>query len=142
MRVYDLFYPERFAEKLKENLDYHAISCSPFSAGADAVDYDEVLTRAMADAEQIKPMVADVSAALHAVNKAGFNLLFEGAQGTLLDIDHGTYPFVTSSNCVAGQASAGSGVGACMLNYVLTPMSCQCRNRVYTRVLENRIFLI
>jgi adenylosuccinate synthase len=80
----------------------------------------------MADAEQIKPMVADVSAALHAANKAGFNLLFEGAQGALLDIDHGTYPFVTSSNCVAGQASAGSGVGACMLNYVLGITKAYC----------------
>ena len=125
LRVYDLFYPERFAEKLKENLDYHNFVLTKY-LGADAVDYDEVLTRAMADAEQIKPMVADVSAALHAVNKAGFNLLFEGAQGTLLDIDHGTYPFVTSSNCVAGQASAGSGVGACMLNYVLGITKAYC----------------
>ena len=125
LRVYDLFYPERFAEKLKENLDYHNFVLTKY-LGADAVDYDEVLARAMADAEQIKPMVADVSAALHAANKAGFNLLFEGAQGTLLDIDHGTYPFVTSSNCVAGQASAGSGVGACMLNYVLGITKAYC----------------
>ncbi len=125
LRVYDLFYPERFAEKLKENLDYHNFVLTKY-LGADGVDYDEVLARAMADAEQIKPMVADVSAALHAANKAGFNLLFEGAQGALLDIDHGTYPFVTSSNCVAGQASAGSGVGACMLNYVLGITKAYC----------------
>ncbi len=125
LRVYDLFYPERFAEKLKENLDYHNFVLTKY-LGAEAVDYDEVLTRAMADAEQIKPMVEDVSAALHEVNKAGFNLLFEGAQGALLDIDHGTYPFVTSSNCVAGQASAGSGVGACMLNYVLGITKAYC----------------
>lgn len=125
LRVYDLFYPERFAEKLKENLDYHNFVLTKY-LGADAVDYDSVLSRAMADAEQIKPMVTDVSAALYAVNKAGGNLLFEGAQGTLLDIDHGTYPFVTSSNCVAGQASAGSGVGAGMLHYVLGITKAYC----------------
>lgn len=125
LRVYDLFYPERFAEKLKENLDYHNFVLTKY-LGADAVDYESVLSRAMADAEQIKPMVTDVSAALYAVNKAGGNLLFEGAQGTLLDIDHGTYPFVTSSNCVAGQASAGSGVGAGMLHYVLGITKAYC----------------
>jgi len=125
LRVYDLFYPERFAEKLKENLDYHNFVLTKY-LGADAVDYEMVLAQAMTDAEQIKPMVTDVSAALHAVNKAGNNLLFEGAQGTLLDIDHGTYPFVTSSNCVAGQASAGSGVGACMLHYVLGITKAYC----------------
>jgi adenylosuccinate synthase len=64
-------------------------------------------------------MVADVSSALYAAHKAGANLLFEGAQGSLLDVDHGTYPFVTSSNCVAGNAAAGSGVGPNMLHYVL-----------------------
>jgi adenylosuccinate synthase len=80
----------------------------------------------MDDAELIKPMVVDVSAALHAANKAGQNLLFEGAQGALLDIDHGTYPFVTSSNCVAGQASAGAGVGPGMLHYVLGITKAYC----------------
>ena len=125
LRVYDLFYPERFAEKLKENLDYHNFVLTKY-LGAEAVDYESVLAQAMADAEQIKPMVTDVSAALHAINKTGGNLLFEGAQGTLLDIDHGTYPFVTSSNCVAGQASAGSGVGADMLHYVLGITKAYC----------------
>jgi adenylosuccinate synthase len=125
LRVYDLFYPERFAEKLRENIDYHNFVLTKF-LGAQAVDYDAVLAQAMADAETIKPMVADVSAALHAVNKAGGNLLFEGAQGALLDIDHGTYPFVTSSNCVAGQASAGAGVGPGMLHYVLGITKAYC----------------
>ncbi len=125
LRVYDLFYPERFAEKLKENLDYHNFVLTKY-LGAEAVDYNSVLTQAMADAEFIKPMVTDVSAALHEVNKAGGNLLFEGAQGSLLDVDHGTYPFVTSSNCVAGQASAGSGVGAGMLHYVLGITKAYC----------------
>jgi adenylosuccinate synthase len=70
-------------------------------------------------AEQIKPLMADVGYELHKAHLAGDNLLFEGAQGTLLDVDHGTYPFVTSSNCVAGNAAAGSGVGPNMLHYVL-----------------------
>jgi adenylosuccinate synthase len=125
LRVYDLFYPQRFAEKLRENLDYHNFVLTRY-LGAEAVDYQAILAQAMADAERIKPMVADVSAALHAINKAGGNLLFEGAQGTLLDIDHGTYPFVTSSNCVAGQASAGSGIGANMLHYVLGITKAYC----------------
>jgi len=125
LRVYDLFYPERFAEKLKENLDYHNFVLTKY-LGAEAVDYETVLAQAMADAELIKPMVVDVSGALNAANKAGQNLLFEGAQGALLDIDHGTYPFVTSSNCVAGQASAGTGVGPGMLHYVLGITKAYC----------------
>ena len=125
LRVYDLFYPERFAAKLKENLEYHNFVLTRF-LNAEAIDYETVLAQAMADAEKIKPMVADVSAELHAANKAGNNLLFEGAQGALLDIDHGTYPFVTSSNCVAGQASAGAGVGPGMLHYVLGITKAYC----------------
>jgi adenylosuccinate synthase len=125
LRVYDLFYPERFAEKLKENLDYHNFVLTKYF-GAEAIDYETVLARVMADAEQIKPMVVDVSAALHEAHKAGHNLLFEGAQGALLDVDHGTYPFVTSSNCVAGQASAGAGVGPSMLHYVLGITKAYC----------------
>ncbi len=125
LRVYDLFYPERFAEKLKENLDYHNFVLTKY-LGAEAVNYETVLKQAMDDAEQIKPMVVDVSGALNAANKAGQNLLFEGAQGALLDIDHGTYPFVTSSNCVAGQASAGTGVGPGMLHYVLGITKAYC----------------
>lgn len=85
-----------------------------------------VYDQAMADAEQIKPLVADVSAALYEANQAGQNMLFEGAQGTLLDIDHGTYPFVTSSDCVAGQAAAGAGVGPGMLHYVLGITKAYC----------------
>ncbi len=125
LRVYDLFHPERFAAKLKEVMDYHNFVLTQYFK-ADPVDYQQVLAQAMADAEAIKPMVVDVSAALYAVNQAGKNLLFEGAQGTLLDIDHGTYPFVTSSNCVAGQAAAGSGVGPGMLHYVLGITKAYC----------------
>jgi adenylosuccinate synthase len=85
-----------------------------------------VLDEAMSYAEQIKPMVVDVSSALYAAEQAGQNLLFEGAQGTLLDIDHGTYPFVTSSNCVAGNAAAGSGVGPSSLHYILGITKAYC----------------
>ena len=125
LRVADLFRPERFAEKLKENLDYHNFVLTRY-LGAEAVDYARILDQAMREAEQIKPMVIDVSAALHDLHRAGGNLLFEGAQGTLLDVDHGTYPFVTSSNCVAGQASAGSGMGVDKLHYVLGITKAYC----------------
>src|SRR5207253_6127110 len=87
--------------------------------GAEAVDYQQTLDEMLAYAPRLAPMVADVSAELYAVNAAGGNLMFEGAQGTLLDVDHGTYPFVTSSNCVAGAAAAGAGVGPGRLHYVL-----------------------
>lgn len=125
LRVYDLYDPERFAEKLRANLEYHNFVLTEH-LGAEAVDFDTVFNQAMDDAEKIRPMVADVSAELYAVNKAGGSLLFEGAQGTLLDIDHGTYPFVTSSNCVAGQAAAGSGVGPGRLHYVLGITKAYC----------------
>lgn len=118
LRLYDLFYPEQFGEKLRDVLDYHNFVLTHY-LGAVAVDFNQQLDSALAKAEHIKPMVADISAALYEANKAGQNLLFEGAQGTLLDVDHGTYPYVTSSNCVSGQASAGTGVGPSMLHYVL-----------------------
>lgn len=125
LRVQDLFYPQRFADKLREVLDYHNFVLTQY-LGAAAVDFDTVFNAAMQQAEAIKPMVGDVSSAIYAANDAGQNLLFEGAQGTLLDIDHGTYPFVTSSNCVAGQAAAGSGVGPGQLNYILGITKAYC----------------
>ncbi len=125
LRVYDLFNPERFAAKLREVLDYHNFVLTQY-LGAEPVDFQTVYDQAMKDAEAIRPMVSDISDDLHAANTAGQNLLFEGAQGTLLDIDHGTYPFVTSSNCVAGQAAAGSGVGPGMLHYVLGITKAYC----------------
>ena len=118
LRVYDLFYPERFADKLAEVIDYHNFVLTNY-LGAKAVDYKQQYDASMQHAVALKPMIADVSAEIYAANARGENLLFEGAQGTLLDIDHGTYPYVTSSNCIAGQASAGTGVGANMLDYVL-----------------------
>jgi adenylosuccinate synthase len=118
IRIADLLNEGRFAEKLRENLDYHNFVLTNYLK-ADAVDYQKTFDDALALVPRLKPMVADVSSALYAAHKAGGNLLFEGAQGSLLDVDHGTYPFVTSSNCVAGNAAAGSGVGPNMLHYIL-----------------------
>jgi adenylosuccinate synthase len=118
IRVADLLNQKRFEEKLRENLDYHNFVLVNYLK-AQAVDYQKVFDDAMATVDRIRPMVTDVSSALYAAHKAGANLLFEGAQGSLLDVDHGTYPYVTSSNCVAGNAAAGSGVGPNMLHYVL-----------------------
>lgn len=118
IRVADLVNEKRLAEKLRENLDYHNFVLVNY-LHAKAVDYSKTFDDACATVPRIRPMVTDVSSALYAAHKAGANLLFEGAQGSLLDVDHGTYPFVTSSNCVAGNAAAGSGVGPNMLHYVL-----------------------
>ncbi len=118
IRVADLLNEKRLEEKLRENLDYHNYVLVNY-LNAQAVDYQKTFDDALTTVPRIRPMVADVSSALHAAHKAGANLLFEGAQGSLLDVDHGTYPFVTSSNCVAGNAAAGSGVGPNMLHYVL-----------------------
>jgi adenylosuccinate synthase len=118
IRLQDLFHPERFAHKLKEVLDYHNFLLKNYYH-ATTIDYGQVLEEYLKKAEKLQPMVADIPQLLFEANQAGNNLLFEGAQGALLDIDHGTYPFVTSSNCVAGAASVGSGVGPQLLNYVL-----------------------
>jgi len=125
LRVQDLFDPKAFAERLRENLDYHNFVLTQY-LGAPAVDFQETLDKMLSYAERLRPMIADVSQELYAVNREGKKLLFEGAQGTLLDIDHGTYPFVTSSNCVAGAASAGAGVGPQQLHYVLGITKAYC----------------
>jgi adenylosuccinate synthase len=118
LRLQDLFDPVGFRAKVEEVLDLHNFVLTQY-LGAKAVSIDEVVDQAMALAPAIAPMVGDVSSALFAVQQAGKNLLFEGAQGALLDVDHGTYPYVTSSNCIAGAAAAGAGVGPQTLNYVL-----------------------
>ena len=118
LRIQDLYDPAIFDEKLAEVLDYHNFVLTQY-LGAKAVDQNEVRDQAMALAPVLEPMVADVSNNIHVARKTGHRLLFEGAQGALLDIDHGTYPYVTSSNCVAGAASAGAGVGPQALDYVL-----------------------
>ncbi|MEI8035804.1 MAG: adenylosuccinate synthase [Betaproteobacteria bacterium] len=118
LRVQDIFHPERFAVKLAEILDFHNFVLKNYFKAA-TVDFKQTLDEVMVCAERIKPMVADVPHMLYEAQRQGKPLLFEGAQGALLDIDHGTYPFVTSSNCVAGAAAAGSGVGPRSLHYVL-----------------------
>ncbi|WP_293776760.1 adenylosuccinate synthase [uncultured Oxalicibacterium sp.] len=118
IRVADLLNEKRFAEKLLENLDYHNFVLTNYLK-VQPIDYQKTLDDALADVPRLRPMVADVSSALYATHAAGGNLLFEGAQGSLLDVDHGTYPYVTSSNCVAGNASTGAGVGPDMLHYVM-----------------------
>jgi adenylosuccinate synthase len=118
IRVQDLFARERLAAKLGEVLDYHNFVLKNFFK-TDIVDFQQTLEQTLALGEKLKPMVTDVSSELHALMAQDKHILFEGAQAALLDIDHGTYPYVTSSNCVAGQASAGAGVGPNALHYVL-----------------------
>ena len=118
IRVADLMNEERLTEKLRENLEYHNHVLVNFLK-KPPVDFQKTLDDALESAKRLRPLVADVSSSLHAAYKNGGNLLFEGAQGSMLDVDHGTYPYVTSSNCVAGNAAAGSGVGPNMLHYIL-----------------------
>jgi adenylosuccinate synthase len=118
IRLQDLFDEKRFADKLRDVLDYHNFILTRW-LGAQAIDFARTRDEALAFGPRFARVVADVPRALYEANRAGKNLLFEGAQGTLLDIDHGTYPFVTSSNTVAGAAAAGAGVGPQSLHYVL-----------------------
>jgi adenylosuccinate synthase len=118
LRLQDLLNPERFAKKLEELLEFHNFVLEKFYK-SKTVDFKKTLDETLALAPRLVPLVADVPRALYHANKAGKNLLFEGAQGALLDIDHGTYPYVTSSNCVAGAAAAGAGIGPMHLHYVV-----------------------
>ena len=118
IRLQDLFHRERFAAKLGEVLDFHNFVLKNYFR-AEILPFQKTLDDTMAFAERIKPMVADVPRLLYEAQQQGHSLLFEGAQGTLLDVDHGTYPFVTSSNCVAGAAAPGAGIGPHNLHYVL-----------------------
>lgn len=118
LRLGDVLHPERFAEKLKEVLEYHNFSLTEYY-GCQALDFDKTLSDTMALAEQVKPLIVDVTDYLHTARERGESILFEGAQGSLLDIDHGTYPYVTSSNTTAGGTATGSGFGPLYLDYVL-----------------------
>ena len=118
IRVQDLYARERFAAKLGEVLDYHNFVLRNYFH-AETVDFQKTLDQTLAIAAKLKPMVADVSGEVNALIEQGKSILFEGAQAALLDVDHGTYPYVTSSNTVAGQAAAGAGVGPGQLHYVL-----------------------
>ena len=118
LRAGDLLNAETFAEKLKDLVDYHNFMLTNYYH-TDAVDYQQTLDEALRLGELIKPMLTDVSEALYKFQSEGKNLLFEGAQGALLDIDHGTFPYVTSSSTTAGGAATGSGLGPLDFDYVL-----------------------
>ena len=118
LRLGDLFHRERFASLLGEVLDYHNFALKHYFK-TDTIDFQKTLDEALTYADILKPLVIDVPARIHHYRQQGANVLFEGAQGTLLDIDHGTYPFVTSSNTTAGGVSSGSGVGPLDLDYIL-----------------------
>lgn len=118
LRVGDLFNPELFASKLKEVMEYHNFMITEYYK-ADALDYDQVLADALSVADLLKSMVVDVTDLLENARAAGEPIMFEGAQGTLLDIDHGTYPYVTSSNTTVGGVATGAGFGPLNIDYVL-----------------------
>jgi len=118
LRIGDLFNPERFAKKLRELLEYHNFVLQNFYK-VEPVDFQKTLDEALGYAELLKPMIADVAVRLHELRKQGADIMFEGAQGSLLDIDHGTYPYVTSSSTTAGGTATGSGFGPLYLDYIL-----------------------
>lgn len=118
LRVGDLLDADAFAEKLKGVMEYHNHALVHYFK-AEPVDYQTVLDEIMGMRDRIVSMIADIPATLYNLRKDGADIMFEGAQGTLLDIDQGTYPYVTSSNCTAGGACTGSGVGPCDLDYIL-----------------------
>ena len=125
LRVGDLFDKVVFAEKLKEVMEYHNFALVNYYK-VEAVSYEEVLEQAMSYADLLTSMVIDVTDTLDAARKRGDKIMFEGAQGTLLDIDHGTYPYVTSSNTTAGGVAAGSGFGPRHLGYILGITKAYC----------------
>ena len=118
LRVGDLLDEVAFAEKLKDVMEYHNFALTNYY-GVDAVDYEATLTEALEQAKTVIPMITDVTEQIHQHIKNNENVLFEGAQGALLDIDQGTYPFVTSSNTTSGGAVTGSGVGVTDIDYVV-----------------------
>jgi adenylosuccinate synthase len=118
VRLGDLQDEQRFARRLKEVMEYHNFSLQNYYQ-VEPLEYDKVLADTLAMTKELLPMMADVTAMLHECRKSDANIMFEGAQGSLLDIDHGTYPFVTSSNTTAGGTATGSGFGPLYLDYVL-----------------------
>ncbi|PID50312.1 MAG: adenylosuccinate synthase [Proteobacteria bacterium] len=118
LRVADLFQQATFAEKLNSILDYHNFTLKNYYQ-AETLDSQPLLEDCLLKAEVLKPMVADIPSRLAELQQAGKDIMMEGAQGTLLDIDHGTYPYVTSSNTTAGGVCTGSGVGPRDIDYIL-----------------------
>lgn len=125
VRVADLYDPALFAERVRSILDLHNFVLTKY-LNADAIDPEKTIDEALSYAERLRPMVCDVSSELQKAMAEGKQFLFEGAQGSMLDIDHGTFPFVTSSNTVAGAACAGAGVGPHQLNYILGITKAYC----------------
>ena len=118
IRAGDLFHPVLLEERLRELLDFHNFVLAQYFK-EQPLDHAEVLAGLIKVGEELKPMLGDVAAELHRLQKTGSHLLFEGAQGAMLDIDHGTYPYVTSSNTTSGGAASGSGMGLLDFDYVL-----------------------
>jgi adenylosuccinate synthase len=118
LRAGDLLHRERFAAKLGEVLDYHNFILQQYYK-LEPLDFQQLLDDAMRAAEIIAPLITDVSEILHEIHRSGGNIMFEGAQGMLLDVDHGTYPYVTSSNTTSGGAATGTGMGLLNFDYVL-----------------------
>lgn len=118
IRLGELFDAEHLKERLGEVMEYHNWSLKNYFK-QDEVDYQQVLDEVLAQAEKIRPLIEDVPGTLHRMRAEGKSVMFEGAQGALLDIDHGTYPYVTSSNTTAGGACSGSGAGPGDIDYVL-----------------------
>ena len=118
LRLGDLRNPARFEAKLREVMDYHNFVLREYYK-VPQIDVQQTLEQSLQHGEALLPLMADVPALLHEYRMAGKRILFEGAQGALLDIDHGTYPFVTSSNTTAGGTATGSGFGPLYLDYVL-----------------------
>lgn len=125
VRVADLLDEARFTERVRDAMDFHNFTLTKY-LGAQALDVNEVIDGTLAYADRIRPMVTDVSYTLNKLMAEGKRFLFEGAQGCMLDIDHGTYPYVTSSNVVAGAVCSGAGVGARDVDYVLGITKAYC----------------
>ena len=119
IRMVDIFDQDVLRTKLQENVAYYAKQLEPYGVDVCGIQCDSILSDIQRWAERLRSMVSDVPSILYRMNQQGETMLFEGAQGTFLDVDHGSYPFVTSSNCVAGAASLGAGVSPHMLGYVL-----------------------
>ena len=118
IRLGELLDEKHFSNRLQEVMEYHNFSLVNYFK-AEPVDYNQVLDEALMQAEKIAPMIEDIPGTLQQLRKSGESIMFEGAQGALLDIDHGTYPYVTSSNTIAGGAACGSGVGPCDIDHVV-----------------------
>jgi adenylosuccinate synthase len=118
LRVADLFNPQHFGEQLAEILDFHNFVLTQYYR-QPAIDVAKTREELLAQGERVKPLVVDVTQELADLRASGANVLFEGAQGAMLDIDHGTYPFVTSSNTSGGGAATGTGLGPRAFDYVL-----------------------